>query len=310
LSTAATVLMPVYNGEAYLKEAIESILSQTFSDFEFLIINDASTDKTVEIISSYNDPRIRLINNDENLQIAKSLNLGIKLSKAEFIIRMDCDDIAMPYRLEKQVKFMNDNPDIGVCGGFLNMFGIHSFIGQYPQHPQVIKCGMLYGCNISHPSVILRKSLFIKHNLFYDPEYLAAEDYELWSRAIKYMNFTNLEDVLLKYRTHTEGMSAKYSEIQMQNSIKIRRNQLIALGINPTQQELELHELIAQKIIYPGLANLSHCEILSKLNEWINKIMRANNVSMIYDEQVLSYILNNLEQRVKKYFNNNSKLSQ
>ena len=111
-----TVLMAVYNGEKFLKEAMESILTQTFTDFEFLIINDGSTDNSVKIIEEFNDPRIRLIHNEKNLKLIASLNKGISLAKGKYIARMDCDDISMPYRLEKEVDFLENSLEYGLVG--------------------------------------------------------------------------------------------------------------------------------------------------------------------------------------------------
>ncbi len=123
MNPKVTVLMPVYNAEKYLKTAIESILKQTFSDFELLIINDGSTDGSEEIIRSFNDKRIRLFNNEQNLGIIKTLNKGLNLAKGEYIIRMDADDISLPDRLELQVKYMEENPGIGISGTQARIFG-------------------------------------------------------------------------------------------------------------------------------------------------------------------------------------------
>ena len=114
-NTKVTVLMPVYNGEIYLKQAIESILHQTLSDFEFLIINDGSTDASVEIIQSIKDPSIRLLHNRTNLTLVPTLNKGLELARGEYVARMDCDDISLPERLAKQVEFMDRFRDVGVC---------------------------------------------------------------------------------------------------------------------------------------------------------------------------------------------------
>ena len=116
MNPKVTVLMPVYNCEKYLRESIESILNQTFKDFEFLIINDGSSDKSAEIVESYNDNRINFVQNEKNIGLAASLNRGLDIAKGEYIARMDADDISLPERLEKQVRFMETNPQIGICG--------------------------------------------------------------------------------------------------------------------------------------------------------------------------------------------------
>ena len=122
MNPKVTVLMPVYNGEKYLKEAITSILLQTFDDFEFLIINDGSSDASVDIIQSFRDPRIRLVHNDTNIGLIATLNKGLKLAHGKYVARMDQDDISLPRRLEKQTYFMDNNPDVGVCGTWIKLF--------------------------------------------------------------------------------------------------------------------------------------------------------------------------------------------
>jgi glycosyltransferase involved in cell wall biosynthesis len=172
-----TVLMPVYNGEKYLREAIESILNQTFIDFEFLIINDGSTDRSVEIIESYSDPRIRLVHNERNMKLIATLNKGLELARGEYIARMDCDDISLPERLAKQVAFMDANPEVGVLGTAF----------------QTIDS---YGKSLNSP--ILGG---------YTPEAIHVEDYDLWRRLSGVTQFSNLQDVLIYLRKHDANVT-------------------------------------------------------------------------------------------------------
>ena len=132
MNPLVTVLMSVYNGEKYLERAIKSILNQTFKDFEFLIINDGSTDNSVKIIQSFNDLRLRLIHNESNIGLIKTLNKGLKLSNGKYIARMDCDDISLPKRLSIQASFMEKYPEIGVCGSWVKIIGLgKKFINKY-----------------------------------------------------------------------------------------------------------------------------------------------------------------------------------
>lgn len=201
-----TVLMPVYNGEKYVGEAIESILGQTFKYFEFLIINDGSTDKSEEIIRSYKDPRIRLINNERNLGLADSLNIGLKEASGEYIARMDQDDISLPSRLAKQVTFLDQHPDIGVVGSQATIIDEHgqkqSLLSLPLTHP-LIAWTMFFKNPMAHPSVMMRRSVLSKQ--FYQPE-SCPEDYELWSRLIFRTKFVNFAEPLIRYRFHTQSM--------------------------------------------------------------------------------------------------------
>ena len=183
-SPKVTVLMPVYNGEQYLREAIDSILSQTFADFDFLIIDDGSTDLSEEIIKTYRDSRIGLVHNGKNRGLINTLNKGLDLSQGEFIARMDCDDISLPTRLQKQLLFMESNSHIGVCGTWVETIGDDpGHIFQYPTDPQKIQSQLLFDSPLAHPSVIMRRSLLDKFHLRYNPQYLHAEDWFFWQRC-------------------------------------------------------------------------------------------------------------------------------
>ena len=171
-----SVLMAVYNGEAYLGEAIESILRQTFSFFEFIIIDDASTDNSRRLAESYRDSRIRVVSNPRNLRLAGSLNRGINLARGKYIARMDADDICHPDRLEKQVAFMEENCDVGVSGSWLYCFGDKKQLWDYPLTSGMIKSNLLFHNQLGHPTVIMRREAMLKNGLFYNPRFRASED--------------------------------------------------------------------------------------------------------------------------------------
>lgn len=203
-----TVLMPVYNCELYIQEAVDSILNQTFSNFEFLIIDDASTDKTVEIIQEYNDSRIQLIIKPQNTGLSNSLNYGLSIARGEYIARMDGDDISLPERFAKQVAFLEDNPDVVVCGTIFSIIGSNTVI-TVPENNDAIKLAMLKKCCIGHPTVMMRKNILDKYSITYDVLKEPAEDYDLWSRLLFKGKFHNLQEVLLKYRVHDAQVSSK-----------------------------------------------------------------------------------------------------
>ncbi len=152
--------MSVYNGEKYLREAIDSILGQTFKDFEFLIIDDGSTDSSVEIIRSYADPRIRLIQNEENIGLSRSLNKGLKLARGEYIARMDADDISLPRRLAAQVGLLDKQPDIGLVGTSIQLIdcdGERMHVHRVPTTHAQILWALCFTTPLAHPSVVFRK---------------------------------------------------------------------------------------------------------------------------------------------------------
>lgn len=281
-----TVLMPVYNGEKYLKEAIESILSQTFTDFEFLIINDGSADKSAEILQSFNDPRIRLVHNERNIGLIGTLNKGIKLSRGKYIARMDCDDISLPKRLSVQVRFMEKHAEIGVCGSWVKIIGLKkSFAGEYFQKDEDLRAYMLLSTPFAHPSVMIRKDVLDTHNLEYDESYKHAEDYELWSRIIKHTKISNIPEVLLGYRKHPESVSQTHTSIQIENANKVRVKLLAALAIVPSAAEFEIHK----SFIPPTAMNTE--EFIVQLENWFNKILTANRKTKVYSQNSLEKVL-------------------
>ena len=227
-----SVVMPVYNTkEEWLREAIESILNQTYKDFEFIIIDDGSDVPIEPIVNSYDDDRIVFVRQN-NKGIARSLNYGFKIAKGEYIARMDADDISMPERFEKQVAFLNNNPNVSVLGTWFEYFPEKSIV-KHPQKPKYLD--FMKNCCIAHPSIMLRKSDFEQFNLSYDYNY-KCEDYELWSRAVRVLNFENLQDVLLKYRIHSSNASKPCADFDA-DVAKVQQNMLDFLSNDSKEKE-------------------------------------------------------------------------
>ncbi|MCU7551294.1 glycosyltransferase [Chitinophagaceae bacterium LB-8] len=203
-----TIVMPVYNAEKHLKEAIESILNQTFTDFEFVIINDGSTDQSKEIIISYSsDPRIKYYENDQNIGLIKTLNKGIEIANGEYIARMDADDISFPERLKKQVAYLDKYAEVSIVGTWF-LFSDSKEEVKYPNDHESIKVKLLTGNALGHPTVLMRKSDIQRLELRYCVDYPEAEDYHLWTNAVmKGLKMANLPEVLLNYRIHNHQVS-------------------------------------------------------------------------------------------------------
>lgn len=226
-----TVLMPVYNGGKYLKKAVDSILNQTFKEFELLIINDGSTDNSMEVLHSYNDSRIRIVTNEQNLRLIKTLNKGIDLATGEYIARMDCDDIADPRRLEIQLKYMEKNPDVAVCGTGVKIIGQNRKPWQISGSPDLIRnCLYVRSCMI-HPSVMMRTEFLKQNNIYYDLNYLHAEDYELFQRISEKYKVINLKAPLLNYRWSETSVSSVHTSEQEIMAAKISTEALSRIGI-------------------------------------------------------------------------------
>ena len=275
-----SVLMPAYNAEKYIAQAIESILGQTYDDFEFIIINDCSKDRTEEIILSYNDQRIVYLKNEQNLGVALTLNRGLAVAKGEFIARMDADDISLPDRLEKQVAFLQDNKDVAVLGTNVETFNEEGTIctGWSATDPEQMKVDLLFACGLAHPSVMMRTEV-IRNLGGYDPDFNGLEDYELWCRVLEKYQITTLPDILLKYRIHgsqvTQNPSARYLELL--RALKIR--QVRQLGVEGEVPEAFSRSCQGEK--------LRTAEEIASLDAFFALLDAANTKSHFYDNEKL-----------------------
>ena len=277
-----SVLMSVYNGENYLSEAVESILNQTFRDFELIIIDDGSTDRTAEILAEYErrDMRVRFYSQAREGLIA-TLNRGIELSRGRYIARMDADDVSYPTRLEKQVAFLEAHPNVGVCGTWRVIAG--GLVIRYPVQDAVIRSYLIFDTLLAHPTVMMRKALF-ETGIRY-PAYEHAEDFGLWVQLADHTRFANLPEVLLFYRSHPEQVGRKKRAKQMEAAGRLREAQLRRLGLRPTAEELEIHQAIAD-----GLFRADHL-FLVQSEVWLLSILRANHQKRIYPEPEFSQVL-------------------
>jgi len=290
-----TVLMPVYNGELFLREAIESILNQTFQDFEFLIIDDGSKDQSAAIIASYSDTRIRFFSNGSNYGLIFTLNKGLVLAQGEYIARMDCDDFAFPDRLARQVELMNQYPDIGLCGTAMKYMHTDIWV-KHPTDHEDIKAGLLFFCSLNHPTVMMRSSVVKSYSLYYDYQSPHTEDYELWTRMAQLTRITNIPDVLLHYRIHSEQIGAKHNAEQQVIGKKIVFNQLIQMGLLPTEDELNLHMDVCERRLQATDG------FVQGVTSWFDKLRAKNIETNHYSQQSLENVLNAYFAEVSSYY--------
>lgn len=244
-----TVLMPVYNASEYIRETIDSVLSQTFKDFEFLIINDGSTDNSEEIIKSYSDSRIRLVNNEKNMRLIATLNKGIELAKGKYIARMDADDICLPTRLEKQYKVMEEDPAIALCGTGIKMMGKKFFQPIVLSNPKTIRNVMRAFNVFFHPTVMFRKSVLIENGYRYNPDYIHAEDYQLFQLMSEKHKLINIDEALLLYRLSPGGISRVHNTEQQAMTYRITTEALQRAGINFDREEFADRYLSKEQIL-------------------------------------------------------------
>ncbi len=278
-----TVLMPVYNCEHHVARSIKSILRQTFSDFEFLIIDDGSTDSTDEVILSFSDKRINYIHNERNIGVANTLNRGLKMAKGEYIVRMDSDDISRPMRIERQVKFMDSNPSIGISGTFTRLFGSQlPVINRRPIGPSVVDAFMVFDNPISHPTAILRRQFIIENELRYDPQFNRTEDYELWCRCRGVFLLDNLPELLLMMRIHKESVTGKFEEIMRHQTENVLRRQLQTLDVSPSQEELSFHHAVGRG------KRLFTRNDMRRAHAWLLYLQYTNRLKGVYENHAMA----------------------
>lgn len=274
-----SVLMSVYNTkEKFLREAIESILSQTFTDFEFLIVNDGSQNNSEEVILSYKDDRIKYIINEKNLGLVGSLNKGLKIAQGEYIARFDADDISLPQRLEKQVKFMDENPNVGLLGTQYESFP-KKRISNLLTDSKLIKETLLVESNqFGHPTVMIRKSVLDNYNLQYDKRALHMEDYKMWLDISKVTEIANLSEILLHYRRHPGSTCSKNvveQNLNVQKFLFMAQSEFF--GINADEQLKTIEKLQNKE-------NISAHD-LEKITEFVNQVrekMKEKNFTIEY----------------------------
>lgn len=214
--------MPVYKTkETFLREAIESILAQTYTDFEFLILDDCPDDPREDIVKSYQDKRIKYVKNEQNLGITPSRNKLIDMAKGEYLAIFDHDDISLPTRLEKEVRFLDENPDYGVVSSWTK----HSNKDKIIKHPVTdhdIKVALIQNCELAHSAAMVRKSVLNKNNIRYEGDFSPSEDYRLWFRLAKLTKFYNIPEVLFIYRWHDNNTSISQAKKMADMTWRIR----------------------------------------------------------------------------------------
>jgi glycosyltransferase involved in cell wall biosynthesis len=237
-----SIVLPVYNGEKYLAESLDSVLAQTYQNWELVIINDGSTDGTENLILKYQDKRIKYLPNDGNKGIIFSLNRGLQESNGAYIARLDSDDIALPNRLEKQVGFLSENLDYAMCGSYFQTIDSNGRLLKnvmFPANNRDAQSYLLLHNCFCHSAIMMRTS--IAKELKYDEKFQVCEDYDLWYRISRKGKILNLPEFTTLYRVHDNNMSTRKSEIMFAHVNKINKRILDDLGIEYSKTELEVH---------------------------------------------------------------------
>jgi glycosyltransferase involved in cell wall biosynthesis len=291
-SPLVSVVMAVHNAEKYVEKSIGSILNQTFQDFEFIIINDGSTDRTASILNALDEAhqRIKVIH-QEKRGLTPTLNLGCNLAQGKYIARMDADDLSLPERFARQIIFLEAHPEIAVCGSWVKKIGkSRRNLWRYPGDSDVARCHLLFNNPIAHPVAMIRRDAIAAAG-FYDESYLYAADYACWAKIAERRSIANIPEVLLHYRIHFGQMGMSYSDdLRAAEYKKVQTFQLERLGLSPTSAEIDLQYFL-------GIVKLAttpvrpRLDLIEEANKWLLRIKESNKVCHIFPEPALSQVL-------------------
>ena len=282
-----TILMPALNAERFLPETLASIWAQTFGDFELLVIDDGSTDRTPDLLAACRDPRLRVLRNEKRLKLAGALNRGLDEARGEWIARMDADDLMRRDRLAWQVAHVERHPEIGCCGGWARTFGDgRRKTLEFPAGAEDLKAFALFYSPFAHPTVLFHRERFAQAGLRYDGSFYPTEDYELWSRALAEFPCANLPRVLVDYRVHGNSMTGgEWSDMDAQ-TVRVQRRTLARLGLEPTEDEARIHRAASMGQL-PAAP-----ESFARTEAWLRKLEEANRIRGAFEPDALADMLN------------------
>ena len=300
-SKMISVIMPTYNTHiAMLQESVESILKQTCSNFEFLIIDDGSTNGSDKYLKSLTDERVHIIRNSENIGITKSLNIGLKIARGKYIVRMDADDVSMPTRFEKQLAYMEEHPNVFICGT-RNAFLIEDgdtwrVTDDNPQRKQNQKTDMdMYRIKAlftfpgpDHPTLMINRVLIDKYNLFYDESLTYAQDYDLLVRTSRLGDIYTLSETLHYRRRHSDQITQAHRKTQAYCAKVTQRKLLKELLGSVTDEEVDFHYV-------HSTGYYRNATISAEADQWYKRIIEANHKRCIYDEKKLKWMVEQIK---------------
>lgn len=284
-----SIIMLSYNAELYLKEAIVSILSQDFDNYELIIIEDGSTDNSMNVIKSFNDSRIKIYQNIINQGIVYSRNRGIRLSSGKYLGMLDSDDIALPGKFRKQVKFLEDNPDFGMVGSWAVLIDKNGKLlkekWKLSGRPEKIPSIMFFKNYFVQSAVVFRREVLPEY--LYKPGYEIVEDYKLWMDILKKSKAWNLPEYLVKYRIHGNNMTITGENVVKDNLVAVYRELFEELGIKPTEEELKIHHIIREGLLIRDI------NTFKKGKNWLKKLLYYNSIKKIYERRAFAEMLLN-----------------
>ncbi|MBS3993923.1 MAG: glycosyltransferase family 2 protein [Bacteroidetes bacterium] len=291
-----SVLLPVYNVEPYIKDCLDSILNQTIQDFEIILIDDYSTDNTLTIVESYRDIRIKVYKKSKNKGLIDSLNIGFEVAKGKYIARMDGDDICKLDRFEKQLKVLEQNNEIILCGSWKKHFGRREKIEKHSEFHDEIISKMLIHCSLSFGTSMFKREIIDTSQ--FDKTKLHVEDYDFLSRIAWQGKFYNIQEVLYYYREHENQVSTVYKEIQIQGDIPIKLFLFKKIGYDETIYQ---DDFIKKMLLLNRNIEVYELELFLK---WLKELVKLNVKSKVYSQKELEIVLTKIKKKTlfKLYF--------
>jgi glycosyltransferase involved in cell wall biosynthesis len=271
-----SLILPVKNGAAHLRESIASLVSQSFHDFELLVIDDGSTDESVDIAESFSDPRVIVAKNPSS-GLVSALNFGLSLGTGEFVARQDADDVSLLNRLETQLNYFAQHPNVGLVGTAVRTFGAAKRLIRYPSTTTPIRARMLFSNPFAHPTVMFRREVLPNGNQSYEKDFPVAEDYRLWTVISRDTKMANISQPLVRYRIHGGQASERGEAARLSSVQTILRNQFSFYGFEVTESELNLHLEISTNPFFLA-RNLGRYH---RVNSWLRFIASAPEFSML-----------------------------
>ena len=279
MTPVVSILMPVFKTEPFLREAMDSMLSQTFTDFELIILNDCSPGNAEEILDEYRDPRIVRYLGEKNVGLANVLNIGMQMAKGKYIARMDSDDISSPNRLEVQVHYLEQHPDIDLCSCGMNLFGAMEDRWIRESDIETVRINALFFSPILHAASVWRRESFEKQGLRFRQEMVPAEDYDLWCRALSGgLQLINIPDCMYQYRIHPDQATGNM-EKRLQKEQVVREGYLQTLF--PKAEKKDIVRIAAMK----------PCLDPDEFRKTADKLLALNADAVFFNEEKLSKYL-------------------
>jgi glycosyltransferase involved in cell wall biosynthesis len=290
-----TVFIPVYNSEDYVAASLDSILNQTYSNLEILIINDGSSDQTEEIICSYDDSRIRLLNNDENRGIPYTRNRGLEEARGKYLAVMDADDLALKNRMEVQVNYLEKNPEIDAVGSYFKRIGnqFNKVVKRKWCKSDELQVALLFFNRIANPTAMIRLASLEERKMKYNESFFVAQDYELWSRLTRTGKVEVIPEVLMNYRTGHDNVSKTSRDSDKQKRRKqlidrIHEDLLLYYGFPLNDEDLLLFKMLFNDTPPPSWEKHE----INQIPDMINKLRQHNIGQNLFQEQLFQDILN------------------